>query len=111
MMAKTKPQDVNSITLPADPELRRQVEELLARDRRQSQLEKSPEISGFPRHVFDRHGPAARQPGETVMVCNVFEKLGGTIVEKLTDVAYVVRVMDVDVVVHEPDEAWIPREV
>lgn len=109
-MAKTKPQ-VTPITLPTDPELRRQVEELLERDKRQLELAKSSDVSGFPKYVFDRHDPGKRQPGDTVGVYNVFERLPGTIVEKLTDVAYVVRVMDIEVVVHDPDEAWIPREV
>jgi hypothetical protein len=63
-------------------------------------------INAYPRYVF---GPDVwrREPGTMVKVRNAFEEAGGTIVRKLTDVAFVARIDDErEIIVHESSEAW-----
>jgi len=63
-------------------------------------------LDAYPRYVFS-DAVWRREVGAVVRVRNAFEETGGTIVAKLSDAAYLVRVFDVEVVVHESAEAWV----
>lgn len=63
-------------------------------------------VAAYPRYVFS-DSTWKRDVGELVRVKNAFEETGGTIVAKLSEVAYLVRVFDdLEIVVHESDQAW-----
>jgi hypothetical protein len=62
-------------------------------------------IAGYPRYVF-ADSIWRRGVGELVRLKNAFDETGGSIVAKLSDAAYLVRVGDTELVVHEAEQAW-----
>ena len=93
--------------MPDDPQAAAEIDRIL---RQQGTPELEPgmvdPVKRFPRYVFSA-GSSRRVDGVAV-VSNGFEEKNGTIVRKLTDVAYLVRVADaMELVVHEPEEAWV----
>lgn len=68
-----------------------------------------PEESQFPRYVFARGGRVPRPVGTAVRVRNGLdeETRGGTVVARVGR-AYVVDLGDMQLLVHEPEDSWVP---
>lgn len=84
-----------------------EIAELTARRKPQVSRQQQKTIDAYPRYVF---GPDLwkRDVGAMVKVRNAFEETGGTIVRKLSDAAYLVKIdSDTEIIVHEADQAWV----
>lgn len=92
-----------------DPELRRKLERVMEEHTGKAAPEIPPEVEQYPRYVFSRQSRAARSEGQAVRVRNGLdeESRGGVIARRLGR-AYVVDVGDMMILVHEPDDSWVP---
>lgn len=91
-----------------DPILRAKLEAALAAHLGRKPQVIPPEVSQYPRYVFSR-ATNDRRIGEAVRVRNLLdeEPRGGTIIGRLGR-AWVVDTGEGQLVVHEPDDSWVP---
>lgn len=91
-----------------DPVLRQKLETALAKHLGRKPVVIPPEVDEFPRYVFARV-TSDRRPGTAVRIRNLLdeEQRGGTIQARIGR-AFLVDVGDMVLVVHEPDDSWVP---
>lgn len=96
-----------TVTIPNDPVLMAQVQEMMRSE--VAALDPGSEldarVNARPLYVFAA-SDERREPDEFVLVSNGFEEVTGTVIRKLSDAAYSVNILGVNLVVHEPEEAW-----
>lgn len=95
-----------------DPALRQKLEEVAAAHYGRKPQVVPVEVEQYPRYVFSRTSRGVRYAeGMSVRVRNGLdeEPRGGTIVSRLGR-AWVVDVGDMLLLVHEPDDSWVPYE-
>lgn len=93
-----------------DPVLRRKLEAVLAKHYKRKPVFVPPEVDEYPKYVFARTNRGATyKEGSTVRVRNGLdeETRGGTIIGRLGR-AFLVDVGDMTLVVHSPDDSWVP---
>jgi hypothetical protein len=91
-----------------DPALRAKLEEAYAKHLGRKPQVIPPEADQYPRYVFARI-TSDRRIGTPVRIRNLLdeEQRGGTIVRRLGR-AFLVDLGDMTVIVHEPDDSWVP---
>ena len=96
-----------------DPNLRLKLEAVLAEHSKQQRQELPAAVHEYPRYVFTRGSRASRgrSIGDAVRVRNGLdeEARGGTITDRRGP-AFLVDLGDMTILVHEPDDSWVPFE-